>query len=223
MSFEVLWRYAPALLSGFGVTILCWSAGAVIGIVVGFAISLIYRLNFAPLRWLLRVYVEIIRGTPFLVQLFLLYSGGPFIGLRLEATTAGILGLGIYSSAYFAEVFRAGFSAVPRGQIEAAQCIGMNPFDILWRISLPVMLVATLPAIVNLLIILSKETVILSIITVPELMYQMQTMAAETFTAFDAIFAMAIFYWLLVETVSRLGYRLERRVTAYLSPEARAS
>ena len=223
MSFEVLWRYAPALLSGFGVTILCWSAGAVIGIVVGFAISLIYRLNFAPLRWLLRVYVEIIRGTPFLVQLFLLYSGGPFIGLRLEATTAGILGLGIYSSAYFAEVFRAGFSSVPRGQIEAAQCIGMNPFDILWRISLPVMLVATLPAIVNLLIILSKETVILSIITVPELMYQMQTMAAETFTAFDAIFAMAIFYWLLVETVSRLGYRLERRVTAYLSPEARAS
>jgi polar amino acid transport system permease protein len=223
MSFEVLWRYAPALLSGFGVTILCWSAGAVIGIVVGFAISLIYRLDFAPLRWLLRVYVEIIRGTPFLVQLFLLYSGGPFIGLRLEATTAGVLGLGIYSSAYFAEVFRAGFSAVPRGQIEAAQCIGMNPFDILWRISLPVMLVATLPAIVNLLIILSKETVILSIITVPELMYQMQTMAAETFTAFDAIFAMAIFYWLLVEAVSRLGYRLERRVTAYMAPATGAS
>lgn len=223
MSFEVLWRYAPALLSGFGVTILCWSAGAVIGIVVGFAISLIYRLDFAPLRWLLRVYVEIIRGTPFLVQLFLLYSGGPFIGLRLEATTAGVLGLGIYSSAYFAEVFRAGFSAVPRGQIEAAQCIGMNPFDILWRISLPVMLVATLPAIVNLLIILSKETVILSIITVPELMYQMQTMAAETFTAFDAIFAMAIFYWLLVEAVSRVGYRLERRVTAYMAPATGAS
>jgi polar amino acid transport system permease protein len=85
------------------------------------------------------------------------------------------------------------------------------------------MLVATLPSIVNLLIILSKETVILSIITVPELMYQMQTMAAETFTAFNAIFAMAIFYWLLVEAVSRLGYRAERRVSAYMAPEGRAS
>lgn len=223
MSFAILWHYAPSLLSGFGVTILCWGAGSAIGLVAGFAIALLYRAPFPPLRWLLRAYIEIIRGTPFLVQLFLLYSGGPFIGLRLEATTAGILGLGLYSAAYFAEAFRAGFSAVPAGQIEAATSIGMNPLDILWRISLPTMLVATLPSIVNLLIILSKETVILSIITVPELMYQMQTMAAETFTAFNAIFAMAIFYWLMVEAVSRLGYRLERRVTAYLAPEARAS
>jgi polar amino acid transport system permease protein len=220
MSFEVLWRYAPALLSGFGVTVLCWSAGSAIGLAGGFAIALLYRLRAPAVRWMLRVFIEIIRGTPFLVQLFLLYSGGPFIGLRLEATTAGIVGLGVYSSAYFAEAFRAGFSAVPAGQIEAATSVGMNSFDILWRISLPTMLVATLPAIVNLLIVLSKETVILSIITVPELMYQMQTMAAETFTAFDAILAMAVFYWLLVEAVSRLGYRLERRVTAFMAPAA---
>jgi polar amino acid transport system permease protein len=218
MSFEILWRYAPSLLSGFGVTILCWAAGSMIGLVAGLAIALLYRLRFAPLRWALRVYIEIIRGTPFLVQLFLLYSGGPFIGLRIDATSAGILGLGIYSSAYFAEAFRAGFSAVPSGQIEAAAAIGMNGLDILWRILLPTMLVATLPSIVNLLIILSKETVVLSIITVPELMYQMQTMAAETFTAFTAIFAMAIFYWLLVEAISRLGARLERRVTAFMAP-----
>jgi polar amino acid transport system permease protein len=218
MSFEILWRYAPSLLRGFGVTILCWAAGSMIGLVAGLAIALLYRLRFAPLRWALRVYIEIIRGTPFLVQLFLLYSGGPFIGLRIDATSAGILGLGIYSSAYFAEAFRAGFSAVPSGQIEAAAAIGMNGLDILWRILLPTMLVATLPSIVNLLIILSKETVVLSIITVPELMYQMQTMAAETFTAFTAIFAMAIFYWLLVEAISRLGARLERRVTAFMAP-----
>jgi polar amino acid transport system permease protein len=223
MSFEILWRYAPALLSGFGVTLLCWLGGAAIGLVLGFAIALLYRLNFAPLRWLLRAYIEIIRGTPFLVQLFLLYSGGPFIGLRLEATTAGVLGLGLYSAAYFAEAFRAGFSAVPRGQIEAAIGVGMDPFQILWRVSAPIMLVATVPAIVNLLIILSKETVILSIITVPELMYQMQTMAAETFTAFNAIFAMAIFYWLLVEAVSRLGAAFEQRVTAFMAPQASAS
>jgi polar amino acid transport system permease protein len=222
MSFDVLWRYAPSLISGFGVTVLCWSVGAVLGLALGFAIAILNRTHFAPLRWLLRAYVEIIRGTPFLMQLFLLYAGGPFIGLKLTATTAGIIGLGLYSSAYFSEIFRAGFAAVPRGQVEAAMSVGMRPADILRRVTLPTALIATIPSIVNMLVILSKETVVLSIITVPELMYQMQTMAAETFTAFDAIFAMAVFYWLLVETVSRLGRLVEARLTAFLSREAPA-
>ena len=219
MSFDVLLRYLPSLLSGFGVTVLCWSVGGALGMAVGFAVALLVRLPVPPLRWLLRAFVEIIRGTPFLLQLFLLYAGGPYIGLRLNATAAGILGLALYSSAYFAEIFRGGFASVPRGQIEAATSVGMSPFDTLVRVSMPAALIAAVPPIVNMLIILSKETVVLSIITVPELMYQVQTMAAETFTAFDAIFAMAIFYWLLVEVVSRLGRRAEDRVTAYLAPE----
>src|SRR5208337_2453526 len=136
-----------------------------------------------------------------------------------SATEAGLLGLGLDSSAYFAEIFRAGFGGVPAGQIEAATSIGMSKFDTLIRVELPAALIAAVPAIVNMLIVLSKETVVLSIITVPELMYQMQTMAAETFTAFDAIFAMAVFYWLLVEAVSRLGARAEARVTAYMASE----
>ena len=220
MNFDVLWRYAPSLISGFGVTILCWGAGSALGLVLGAAIALGRRASLPPLQWVLRAYVELIRGTPFLMQLFLLYAGGPSIGLRLSATAAGVIGLGIYSSAYFAEIFRAGFAAVPKGQIDAAVSIGMAPMDILWRITLPGALVAVVPPIVNTLVVLSKETVVLSIITVPELMYQMQTMAAETFTAFDAIFAMAVFYWLLVEVVSRLGRRLERRVTAFMRHSA---
>jgi polar amino acid transport system permease protein len=220
MSFEVLWRYAPSLISGFGVTVLCWSVGAAIGLALGFSIALANRAEFAPLRWLLRVYVEIIRGTPFLMQLFLLYAGGPFIGLRLSATVAGIIGLGLYASAYFAEIFRGGFAAVPTGQIEAATSVGMRPLDILMRVIVPTALIATVPAIVNMLVILSKETVVLSLITVPELMYQVQTMGAETFTAFDGIFAMAVFYWLLVEIVSRAGRALETKLTAFMRREA---
>jgi len=219
MSFDVLWHYLPSLIGGFGVTVLCWGFGALLGLAIGFVIALLNRLRLPPLRWLLRAYVEILRGTPFLMQLFLLYSGGPYIGLRLSATTAGVVGLGLYSSAYFAEIFRGGFNAVPKGQIEAAVSVGMSPFDILRRITLPLTFVAIIPAIVNMLVVLSKETVVLSIITVPELMYEMQTMAAETFTAFDAIFAMAIFYWLLVEAVSRLGHRVEESVTAFLARE----
>jgi polar amino acid transport system permease protein len=219
MNMDLLWRYAPSLLSGFGVTILCWGAGGALGLILGFAITLMGRLRIRPLNWLIRTFIEVFRGTPFLMQLFLIYAGGPSIGLRLSATAAGILGLGLYASAYFAEIFRAGFAAVPVGQIEAAVSLGMAPFDTMMRVMLPAALIAAVPAIVNTLIILSKETVVLSIITVPELMYQVQTMAAETFTAFGAIFAMAVFYWLLVETVSRLGARLEARVTAYLAHE----
>jgi polar amino acid transport system permease protein len=219
MNPDVLWRYLPSLISGFGVTIGCWSAGGALGMMLGFAIALLNRLPFPPLQWTLRIFVEVLRGTPFLMQLFLLYSGGPYIGLKLSATAAGILGLGLYSSAYFAEIFRAGFASVPRGQIEAATSVGMAPVDTLLRVALPAALIASVPPIVNMLIVLSKETVVLSIITVPELMYQMQTMAAETFTAFDAIFAMAVFYWLLVEAVSRLGARVEARVTAFLAQE----
>ena len=219
MNPDVLWRYLPSLVSGFGVTIFCWSAGGALGLMLGFAIALARRAPLPPLRWAFRAFIEVFRGTPFLMQLFLLYDAGPAIGLRLSATAAGILGLGLYASAYFAEIFRAGFASVPVGQIEAATSVGMRPFDTLIRVSLPAALIAAVPAIVNMLIVLSKETVVLSIITVPELMYQMQTMAAETFTAFDAIFAMAVFYWLLVEAVSRLGARVEARVTAYLARE----
>jgi len=220
MNWDVLLRYAPSLIGGFGVTILCWSAGCALGLLIGFAIALVYEIRFRALRALLRGYVEVVRGTPFLMQLFLLYSGGPSIGLRLSATAAGILGLGLYSSAYFSEIFRGGFAAVPRGLVEAALSVGMPPRFILTRIRLPVALVVAAPPIVNTLIVMSKETVVLSIITVPELMYQMQTMAAETFTAFDAIFAMAVFYWLMVEFVSRLGRRVEQRATAFLASHA---
>ncbi len=217
MNWDVLLHYAPSLVSGFGVTIFCWLAGSALGLAIGFAVALGADSPSPALKAVLRVYVEILRGTPFLMQLFILYAGGPSIGLKLSATTAGVVGLGLYSSAYYSEIFRAGFAAVPRGLIEAAMSVGMTPADILIRVRLPIALVAASPPIVNTLIVMSKETVVLSIITVPELMYQMQTMAAETFTAFDAIFAMAVFYWCLVEFVSRIGRVVENRATAFLA------
>ena len=95
MSLDVLWRYLPSLAFGFGVTIFCWSVGGALGMALGFAITLLRRLQLRPLRWALRAYIEVFRGTPFLVQLFLLYSAGPSVGLRLSATEAGVLGLGL--------------------------------------------------------------------------------------------------------------------------------
>ena len=220
MEWGLFARYLPLLAGGFATTLLCWLAGAALGLAVGFAVALLRQLPVPPLRLALRAYVEVVRGTPFLVQLFLLYDGGPSVGLRLPAIPTGILALGIYGSAYFAEIFRAGFAAVPIGQTEAAASLGMAPAKILRRVRLPVMLVAILPALVNMLVILSKETVVLSIIAVPELMYQVQTMAAETFAALESIAALAAGYWLLTEAVSRMGRFAERRVGRHLAPGA---
>ncbi|RJE79177.1 amino acid ABC transporter permease [Paracoccus sp. JM45] len=216
MDVSVLQQYAPMLLRGFGITIFCWLFGTVLGIVLGLIIALIQRYSPKPVRWLLQVYIEVIRGTPFLVQLFVLYYGGPLIGLRLDALPAGLLGLTIYGSPYFAEIFRSAFRAVPEGQIEAARAIGMTEATIIQRILLPLGLVSALPALVNFSIILTKETVILSIITVPELMYQVQRMSTETFRYVEANLVLALFFWALVEAISRVGRKLETRITKHL-------
>ena len=216
MELSVLQQYGPMLLRGFGITVFCWLAGTVLSMALGLMIALAQRYGPRWLNWLLRAYIEVIRGTPFLVQLFVLYYGGPLVGLRLDALPAGLLGLTVYGSPYFAEIFRSGFGAVPHGQIEAARAVGIPEPSIVRRILLPLALVSALPALVNFSIILTKETVILSIITVPELMYQTQRMSTETFRYLEANFVLALFFWGLVETISRLGRRLEARVTRHL-------
>lgn len=219
MDLGVLQQYGPMLLRGFGVTVACWLLGTVFAMALGLLIALIQRHAPRPVRWLIQIYIEVIRGTPFLVQLFVLYYGGPLVGLRLDALPAGLLGLTIYGSPYFAEIFRSGFRAVAPGQIEAARALGMTEAAIIRRILLPLGLVSALPALVNFSIILTKETVILSIITVPELMYQVSRMSTETFRYVEANLVLALFFWALVETISRLGRRFERRVTRHLLTE----
>lgn len=216
MELSIFAQYWPMLLKGFGMTVLCWILGTGFGMALGLIIALIQRYAIAPVRWLVQVYIEIIRGTPFLVQLFLLYYGGPMVGIRLDPLPAGIVGLTVYGSPYFAEIFRSAFRAVPHGQIEAARAIGMSEPTIVQRILLPVGLVSALPALVNFSIILTKETVILSIITVPELLYQTQRMSTETFRYLEANLVLALFFWIFVEIISRIGRRFERRITHYL-------
>lgn len=216
MDLSIISEYGPRLLSGFAITVACWMLGTAFGAALGLAIAVVQRYANRPVRWALQVYIEIIRGTPFLVQLFLLYYGGPMIGLRLDPVPAGLLGLTIYGSPYFAEIFRAAFRAVPEGLTEAGRAIGMTELAIVRRILLPVGLVSALPALVNFSIILTKETVILSTITVPELMYQTQYMSTMTFRYLEANLALALFFWVFVEAISRVGRRLELRITRHL-------
>ncbi|MAA97194.1 MAG: amino acid ABC transporter [Stappia sp.] len=217
MELDLFVRYGPALLSGFGVTILCWIVGTAGGLVLGFLVACLYRwAPLAPLRWLIDFYVELIRGTPFMIQLFILYYGGPYLGLVLTPVQAGILSFIVYGSPYFAEIFRSGFNAIPKGQIEAARCVGLSETRIMRRIILPQMLVPITAPLTNFIIILSKETAILSVVTVPELLYETQTMASETFTYVEPFLVLSLFYWLMVIATSWLGGRVEARVTRHL-------
>lgn len=215
MDFGIILEYWPLLLKGFGYTIFAWVLGTAFSMVLGFAIAVAQRYLPRPARWLIQAYIEIIRGTPFLVQLFVLYYGGPMVGLTLDPLPAGILGLTVYGSPYFAEIFRGGFLAVPLGQIEAARTIGMSEWTIMRRIVLPLALVSSLPALINFAIILTKETVILSIITVPELLYQTTYMATKTFRYVEGNLMLALFFWFLVEVISRVGQRFEARLTRH--------
>ncbi|KQS64488.1 amino acid ABC transporter [Rhizobium sp. Leaf371] len=217
MSFDVnvILAQLPAILSGAGVTLLLWIAGTIGGATVGFLVAVGRRYGGRILGWPLGLAVEVLRGTPFLIQIFLLYYGGPFIGLALDPVPAGLLGLTIYGAAYFSEIFRAGFAAVPRGHIEAAECVGLSPSQIVRRILLPEMTVLVLPPAINMAVILMKETAILSIITVPELTLTVSAIGSQQYAFVESLFLLAVFYWVLVEVTDKLGRYAEHRLSRY--------
>jgi polar amino acid transport system permease protein len=215
-SVDLIWEQTPQLLRSAGVTMLTWLVGALGALVIGFLVAIARR--YGP-RWLnhtLRVYVEVIRGTPFLIQIFLLYYGGPFVGLALDPVPAGLVALAVYGGAYFSEIFRAGFEAVPVGHVEAALCVGLSRSQIVRRILLPEMTILVLPPAVNMTIILLKETAVLSVITVPELTFQISAIGSQQYAFVEAMLLLAGFYWGLVSLCAWLGRTAEVRLSKYV-------
>ncbi len=213
--FALVAAKAPEIVAALGVTVAVWLISLVGAAALGFAVAVGRR--YGP-RWLDRLllgYVEIFRGTPFLVQLFLLYFGGPYAGLSLDALPAGVLALCVYGGAYFSELFRAGFEAVPRGHVEAAICAGFSRAQIVTRILLPEMAMLVLPASVNLAVSLLKDTAVLSVITVPELTLTVSALGTEFYAFIEALFLLALGYWGLVEIAAWLGRIAEARLARY--------
>jgi polar amino acid transport system permease protein len=211
----VITHNLQAILSGLANTIGTWTAGVVIGMALGFLIAVLQLFSGSLVRGVLRAYVEFFRSTPFLVQLFLLYYGGPSFGLTLEPMTAGVIGLGLYGSAYFAEAFRSGFRSVPRGHLEAAQCLGLTRWQMVRRVQLPQMLVLIVPALTNLTIVLSKETAVLSIVTVPELTFVLTGIGSATFAFMETLLVLCVCYLALVELTARAGAWAETRLARF--------
>jgi polar amino acid transport system permease protein len=215
IDFTHIIEQLPELVRSIGVTLAIWLVGTVGALVLGFFVALGLRFGARFVRWLLYFYVELIRGTPFLVQLFLLYYGGPFIGIALDPMPAGLLGVTVYGAAYFSEIFRAGFDAIPRGHVEAAQCLGLTRMQIIFRIEVPEMTMLVLPPAVNMTVILLKETAVLSIITVPELTFLMQAIGSQQYAFVEAMAVLACFYWAMVSITGRIGKAFEQKLSKF--------
>ena len=213
MSFDIdiLFRYGPLLLSGLWTTVYVCALASLLAVAAGLAVALLHSLPFQTAKLLCRAYIEVMRGTPILILLFILYYGGPSIGLTLDAEPVGIIGLGFYGGGYFAEIFRAGFLSIPPGQIEAARMLGIPRRKIVARIQIPQMLTLIIPPSTNQVIILVKESALLSIITVAELTKNTTQMVNETFAVIEPYVAVALLYWLIIEGIALVGGFLERR------------
>jgi polar amino acid transport system permease protein len=212
------------ILSGLVNTCILWVVCSCLGAALGFLIAVARRYGPRPLDLLLQVYVEAIRGTPFLVQAYLLYFGGPYlclalgdnpVCLTLDPFEAGILGLSVYGSAYYSELFRTGFNAVPRGHIEAAATVGLTQWQTLRRIILPEMTMLVLPSMVNMTILMLKETAVLSIISVKELKYQVDIIGNRDYAFVESFTILALVYWALVELCGWAGRLAETRLSRF--------
>ena len=210
MDFAIFEQYGPSLLRGFGVTILCWLLGTVFGMALGLVIALIQRYGPRWVGWILQIYIEVIRGTPFLVQLFVLYYGGPLIGLRLDALPAGLLGLTIYGSPYFAEIFRSGFRAVPVGQLEAARAMGMPRLTVLRRIWLPQALHRALPTLGGEVVLQLKATPLVATITVIDIYSVANRVRQDTFIVYEPLILLALVYMAITGVIVLAFRRLEK-------------
>ena len=213
--FALVASKLPDVFHALGVTLFMWLVSLVGAAVLGFFVAVARRYGPRWLNWALGFYVELFRGTPFLIQLFLLYFGGPYVGLSLDAIPAGLLGLSVYGGAYFSEIFRAGFEAVPTGHVEAAECVGLTRSQIVRRILLPEMTMLVLPATVNMAIVLMKETAVMSVITVPELTLTISVIGTEFYAFVESLFLLALFYWALVELSGWAGRLAEARLTRF--------
>ncbi|RAJ09863.1 amino acid ABC transporter membrane protein (PAAT family) [Aeromonas salmonicida] len=203
----------PLLSAGLIFTVPLTLITFFLGILLGFLVALARLYGPTPLVVLVRFYVWLIRGTPLLVQLFLIFYGLPSAGIVLDAFTAAVIGFTLNIGAYSSEIIRATLAAIPKGQWEAAYSIGMNWPQVMWRVILPQAARIAVPPLSNTFISLVKDTSLAAAITVPELFQAAQRLASVTYEPLILYIETAIIYLLFSSVLSTLQDRLERRLT----------
>lgn len=212
MDFTFLAKYYTFFIQGTKFTILISLFTVLLGVIFGTLLSLMKISNNKFLKLISTAYIELIRGTPILVQLYIIYYGLPKLGIELPDFVAGVVTLSINSSAYVAEIIRAGIQSIDKGQMEAARCIGMSQWMAMRYIIIPQAFKNILPALGNEFVVLIKESSIVSIIGIHELMYNADTVRGNTFQPFEPLITAAIIYFVLTFTLSKVIGVAERRM-----------
>lgn len=211
-SWDFAWSILPQLLSAIHITILATLTGFLLALVGGMVLVFGRRAKRKWLAWLTAGFVEFVRSTPLLVQLYFIFYGLPAIGISLSPFTAGVLGLGIHYSTYLSEVYRSGIDAVPRGQWEAAKALNFSPRQTWAKIILPQAIRPVIPVLGNYLLVMFKETPILSAITLVELLHTAKIIGSHSFRYLEAFTLVGILFLVLSYVSSLLVRQLEIRL-----------
>ncbi len=181
--FDWRWDFAleilPRLVVATGNTLMAAGAGYIIAILLGLILALAQRTPFRPVTWIVREAVEFIRSTPLVLQIFFVFYVGPQFGIRLDPWTAGMIAIGLHYSAYLSEVYRGGLDAVPKGQWEACTSLSMSMRQTYVRVIIPQALPPSVAGMGNYLVGIFKDTPMLSVIGVAELMHTANAIGSE--------------------------------------------
>lgn len=210
--WDILITKFPAFMEGVGVTLQLAFFTVLFGSLLGLMVAICRRTRLLPLRWLMNAYVAFIRGTPLLVQVLLVVYGLPQLGIRFPRMTLCIIALVINSGAYMAELIRAGLQSVEKGQVEAAESLGMSSGQTMLYIILPQAVKVTLPAMGNEFVAIIKESSILYAVGVYELTYQAYKLASVNYYYIETMIVAALIYFVLTYVATKLLALLERRM-----------
>jgi polar amino acid transport system permease protein len=211
-SIDDMIAFLPSLLCGAVITItvslLAFGLALVFGLITG--IARISRV--APLRGMAACYIQFIRGTPLLLQLFFIYYVLPYVGIVLTPFVSGLMGLTLNYAAYMAEVFRSGIQAIPKGQWEAGQSVGMSRRLLMRRIILPQAIRIIIPSLGNFFVSIFKDSALVSIITMRDLMFSGQLLASATYKHFEIFTEVAVIYFLISYPTAKFVEWIEAKV-----------
>lgn len=216
MSFSFINEYYSFFLIGTKVTIILAVIAVVFGTILGVGLTLLRRSRFVPIKVIGNAYVEFIRGTPLLAQIYIIYVGVPIIlsGFDIPDLAVGAIALSLNSAAYISETIRSGIEAVNKGQMEAARSLGMNQRMAMFDIILPQAFKNILPALGNQFIGSIKDSSIVSVIGVSELMYKTTIVRGNTALGLEPILVASFIYLVITLALSRILGILERRLKA---------
>ncbi len=212
LDFSIVPEYWPLIGKGLWWTVVLSATSAVLSVVAGIGFALLVLYAPPVLRYPVRVFMWLFMGTPLLLQLFLIYFGLVQVGIDIPALWSGIIGLSLHFAVYNADIFRAGIASLDKGQTEAARSLGLGAWRTRVYILVPQALRNTVPAIGNMMIALLKESSIVSMIGIAELVHSAQLVISETYRPFEFYLTAAALYYVLNLVLEAILRGIERKV-----------